>query len=90
MCEWEFNCEVFKNCLCENGRCMSVSESRKLSLNVKVWDNVEDLMKCEHGGLLCTWNKIELSHLQCKPTKSQFWVWLKLEMKLKAPFVLQT
>jgi hypothetical protein len=33
---------------------MSVSESRKLSLNVKVWDNVEDLMKCEHGGLLCT------------------------------------
>jgi hypothetical protein len=41
--------------------CMSVSESRKLSLNVnvKVWDNVEDFMKCEHGGLLCTWNKIE-------------------------------
>ncbi len=48
----------FSNCVCENGGgCMSVSESRKLSLNVnvKVWDNVEDFMKCkEHGGLLCT------------------------------------
>lgn len=44
----------FSNCVCENGGCMSVSESRKLSLNVKVWDNVEDFMKREHGGLLCT------------------------------------
>jgi len=44
------------NCVCENGGCMSLSKSRKLSLNVnvKVWDNVKDFMKCEHGGLLCT------------------------------------
>ncbi len=46
----------FSNCVCENEGCMSVSESRKLSLNVnvKVWENVKDFMKCEHGGLLCT------------------------------------
>jgi hypothetical protein len=46
----------FSNCVCENGGCVNVNESRKLSLNVnvKVWDNVEDFVKCEHGGFLCT------------------------------------
>ncbi len=63
----------FLNCVCENEGCMRVSETRKLTLNVnvKVWDNVEDFVKCEHGGLSCTSNKIELSHLQCKPAKKE-------------------